>query len=105
MRGRPFQKGVSGNPGGRPKESERVKLLAQAHTEEAIATLAKWMRSRNGKVAVSAANALLDRGWGKATQPITAPEGLDVNINEVRGAIASKLDRIAAAVEKASVSR
>jgi hypothetical protein len=102
-----FAKGTSGNPGGRPKENERVKLLAQAHTEAAIATLAKWMRSKQGKVAVAAANSLLDRGWGKPVQAITGEGGgpLDVNVNEVRGAIASKLDRIADAIAKAGVSK
>ena len=34
-RGRPFQKGQSGNPGGRPKVAAEVKELARVHTAEA----------------------------------------------------------------------
>ncbi|MGB6440326.1 MAG: DUF5681 domain-containing protein [Methyloceanibacter sp.] len=37
--GKPFKKGQSGNPGGRPKIVAEVKELARAHTGEAIQTL------------------------------------------------------------------
>ncbi len=70
VRGKPFQKGKSGNPGGRPKELEQVKELAREHTPEAIKTLAKWMKSNNPKAAVASAIALLDRAWGKPSQQI-----------------------------------
>lgn len=70
-----FQKGKSGNPGGRPKENAEVKELARAHTEEAIRTLVKWMKSKNAKASVAACNALLDRAWGKATQPLSGEDG------------------------------
>src|SRR5207244_11467027 len=39
-RGRPFQPGQSGNPGGRPKEDAPVRDLARQHTAEAIRKLA-----------------------------------------------------------------
>ena len=70
-----FKKGRSGNPGGRPKTIGEVRDAARAHTAEAIETLAKWMRSGDAKASVAAANALLDRGWGRATQPMTGEEG------------------------------
>ena len=39
----PFEKGQSGNPGGRPKVIAEVKELARAHTGEAIETLVSIM--------------------------------------------------------------
>ena len=44
--GRPFKKGQSGNPGGRPKVIAEVKELARAHTGEAIETLVSIMTKR-----------------------------------------------------------
>ena len=45
MVGRPFEKGKSGNPGGRPKEDPEVRALCEQYTPEAIETLAKIMRN------------------------------------------------------------
>ena len=39
----PFEKGQSGNPGGRPKVVAEIKELARAHTGEAIKTLVSIM--------------------------------------------------------------
>ena len=69
-RGRPFPKGTSGNPKGRPKEHQEVKAAAREHTIEAIETLAFWMRSKDSRASVLAADKLLDRGWGKASQDV-----------------------------------
>lgn len=70
----PFQPGQSGNPGGRPKALKAVEDAARTHTEEAIATLAAICRNKDAPEAarVAAANALLDRGWGKPRQPTEA---------------------------------
>jgi hypothetical protein len=71
--GKPFKKGQSGNPGGRPKVIAEVKDLARAHTAEAIETLVSIMTNLKSAPAarVSAANALLDRGYGKPPQHIS----------------------------------
>ena len=71
--GRPFPKGVSGNPGGRPKVLGDVQELAREQSPQAINTLAKIMTDEKAPPAarVAAANALLDRGYGKPTQPIS----------------------------------
>ena len=73
VRGRPFQKGTSGNPGGRPKVLGDVQELARERSPDAINTLAAIMDDQKAPPAarVAAANALLDRGYGKPTQPIS----------------------------------
>lgn len=55
-----------------------IRSLARQHTASAINVLAGIMNqpaSPEG-ARVQAAQALLDRGWGKPTQPIDAEEGL-----------------------------
>lgn len=66
-----FAPGQSGNPGGRPKDEHRVADLARSYTTEAIETLVDLMRNATeDRVRGTAAQALLDRGWGKARQEI-----------------------------------
>jgi cytochrome P450 len=61
----------SGNPGGRPGGVAEVRELARTHTAEAIECLLKEMRNGDTSHArIAAANAILDRGYGKATQPM-----------------------------------
>ena len=76
-----FEKGVSGNPGGRPKELHDVKSLARQYTKEAIERLVAWMKSDNAKASVSASMALLDRGYGKPAQEVTGLEGGPIKVS------------------------
>lgn len=66
-----FVKGQSGNPGGRPNDSE-LRELCRASTKEAVETLLTIMRSKKTPAAakVTASVALLDRGYGKPVQAI-----------------------------------
>jgi Family of unknown function (DUF5681) len=75
--GKPFKKGQSGNPGGRPKVVAEVRELAREHTAEAVQTLVSIKTNTKAAPAarVSAANALLDRGYGKPPQHITSEGG------------------------------
>ncbi len=73
----PFQKGESGNPGGRAKvklaDGRTLTDLAREHTVEAVQTLADIMRDEGAPAAsrVAAADKILNRGWGQAPQTVT----------------------------------
>ncbi|MEA2863748.1 MAG: hypothetical protein QOC84_1704 [Bradyrhizobium sp.] len=54
------------------KSVTEIRSLARSHTRTAINVLVGIMRSKDATAAarVTAANAILDRGWGKANQAI-----------------------------------
>ena len=56
----------------RARTLTEIRSLARSHTRTAIRVLVGIMRSEDATPAarVSAANAILDRGWGKAAQPV-----------------------------------
>lgn len=58
------------------KTPTEIKSLARNHTEKALSILASIMHSDGAPPAarIAAATALLDRGWGKPTQPIAGDE-------------------------------
>jgi len=70
--GRPFPKGRSGNPGGRPKVYAEFQELCRSQTPEAIATLVSALKAGDAS-SVAAARVLLEYGWGK---PPSAPADL-----------------------------
>lgn len=70
-----FAPGQSGNPGGRSKESARIKALAASKAESAINKLVKIMEeSGDEKNVMLAANSLLDRGLGKPATVIVGDD-------------------------------
>ena len=54
------------------KSLTEIRSLARSHTRTALNVLVRIMRSKDATAAarVSAANAILDRGWGKVPQAI-----------------------------------
>jgi hypothetical protein len=71
-----FKKGESGNPGGRPKLPADIREAFKARAPEALEVLTRCLQSDDDRVAMMAAQAILDRGYGKPIQAI------DANINE-----------------------
>lgn len=70
-----FEKGRSGNPGGRPKGDGEIRELARQHTMTALRTLIEIAEhGENESARVTAANALLDRGWGKPAVPVVSDD-------------------------------
>ena len=85
--------GHSGNPSGRPKDEYKVAELARTYTSEAIDTLVDLMRhGKDERVRGTAAQALLDRGWGKPKQELLAQEfgGLLASLRVVSGRIKAR---------------
>jgi hypothetical protein len=56
----------------KPRTAAEIRSLARSHTRTAINALVGVMRSKDATHAarVSAANAILDRGWGKPAQAV-----------------------------------
>lgn len=75
QRGKPFQKGTSGNPAGRPAGYAEFKAKCRERTEAALRALEEALADDSSRVA--AAKVLLEFGWGKATQAVevSGPEG------------------------------
>ena len=70
-----FAPGSSGNPEGQPKDEARVAELARSYTSEAIDAMVELMRhGKDERVHGTAAQALLDRGWGKPKVEVVADD-------------------------------
>jgi hypothetical protein len=76
IRGRPFPKGMSGNPAGRPKLEREIRRLAQQHSGAALLRMVALMHHSNPRVALAACLAVLERAIGSPPQAITSDEEL-----------------------------
>jgi hypothetical protein len=72
-----------------PKTLTELRSLARSHTATALNVLVGIMTREDANLAarLSAANSLLDRGWGKATQPIEDGEDGPPQIRRVEHVI------------------
>jgi hypothetical protein len=69
-----WKSGQSGNPSGRPKVVGEIRALAREHTAAALEALVEIVGSKKAPPAarVAAANAILDRGYGRPETKIDA---------------------------------
>src|ERR1700730_15139753 len=69
-----FCRGVSGNPGGRPKVLADVQELARQYAPAAIVELARLaLKAKNETARIAAIRELLDRGYGRSRQTMEVP--------------------------------
>ena len=81
-----WKPGQSGNPGGRPAQLTDVRDAARQRTVIAIGTLESICTDAKEPAAarVSAAEALLNRGWGRPAQSMDLRVGPAEHVDEPR---------------------
>lgn len=90
----PFAPGQSGNPGGRAKvtlpDGRSLADVAREHTMDAVSTLVEVMTDADAPppARVSAASAILDRGWGRPTQDVDIGD----NLGNILGDLLARVD-------------
>lgn len=88
----PFIKGVSGNPGGKPKydiAAEIARAVIEGNQEEIYKAFVSALRKGNAY----AFSVLADRGYGKVKEIVEHQGTVDVNIQSVRAEIETLLER------------
>jgi len=65
-----WKPGQSGNPSGRIAFPHELRLAFQAWCPEALEHLVKFMRGKDGKLALRAAEVILSRGYGPPSIPL-----------------------------------
>lgn len=99
-RGKPFQKGQSGNPSGRPKNTpEQLDALAAIRdlAPDAANVLQQIMQDERAPAAarIRAAVEILDRTYGRAETPLKVDDAKRDTLSDIR----SDVEKIKAAVK------
>jgi hypothetical protein len=92
----------SGNPGGRPRAVVNVQELARTYTEQAVHALAEALG--DPKLKVQAAVAILDRGWGRPVQALTADPASSPTMLHLLAAQAASQQLMAAPEQRTTIN-
>lgn len=100
---RPFKKGQSGNPSGRPKIPDDIKAMLKGATPDACKLLCETINNPNEKteLRVKCAEIVLDRVYGKPQQSVdlVADVGQETR-DAMRGmGLKERIDAVQAALE------
>ena len=92
-RGKPFVKGQSGNPSGRPKANPEVKEILKAASVGAARRLVELSQSDVLKIALQASSEILNRTEGKPREclKMDVSGGLDVRA-QVRSVLMERIN-------------
>jgi hypothetical protein len=105
----PFAKGQSGNPGGRPRAVIEMVEKAHALGDKCIAFLERVVDDETADIRarITAANSLLDRGFGKPAQAVhlTGEDGGPVQVQHGVDAFMEKLRQLKARIEATDLGR
>jgi hypothetical protein len=96
----PWRKGQSGNPSGYRGAYGEVVKIAREYSEHAIRRLGELLESEDERVAAVAAQALLDRAWGK---PREIPDDAAKSELDLSRLSRDERDALWALLEKAGV--
>ena len=95
----PWKPGQSGNPGGWAGPVREAQRIARENSPAAMRKLVKMLEDPDSRVAVVAANSILDRAMGKPKEAVTERDGgppLDLS-----GLTAAELAQMRRLLEKA----
>lgn len=65
-----FQKGQSGNPGGRPKMPKELSTKLKEMAPAAFNRVCELMKSTDERVALAASKEIMDREWGRPKEHV-----------------------------------
>lgn len=90
-----FKPGQSGNPGGRKPVPPDIKEAFRALTPKAVEVLGNILLSGRPQEQLKASEIILDRAYGKATQPIAGDPNMGpVQTQDLTGIPLHKLEEI-----------
>lgn len=79
--GKPFQKGQSGNPGGRPAIPAEVKEALAAACPHAVERLIQFVDNPDPKIALAACERVVERVLGRVPLPLQGADGAPLAVS------------------------